>query len=153
VVIALATAACSAAAPPKPRPSVTAAPSAWENLLEESRKRAVHRLELHLRPVRHDARLHHKLQLRPRQPGLADVEIRKVICTTNAIESVNARLRRAVNARGHFPTEQAALKCLYMALMGMDPTGKGQGAWVRRWKPALNAFDIHFDGRLSAGRI
>jgi len=86
-------------------------------------------------------------------PFLAfDVEIRKVICTTNAIESVNARLRRAVNARGHFPNEQAAMKCLYMALMGLDPTGRGRGAWVRRWKPALNAFDIHFDGRLSAGR-
>jgi putative transposase len=50
-----------------------------------------------------------------------DVEIRKIICTTNAIESINARLRRAVNARGHFPNEQAALKCLYMALMGLDP--------------------------------
>lgn len=84
-------------------------------------------------------------------PFLAfDVEIRKVVCTTNAIESVNARLRRAVNARGHFPTEQAAMKCLFMALMGLDPTGQGRGAWVRRWKPALNAFDIHFDGRLTA---
>ena len=37
-----------------------------------------------------------------------DREIRTVICTTNAIESINARLRRAVNARGHFPTEHAA---------------------------------------------
>lgn len=43
-----------------------------------------------------------------------DVEIRKVICSTNAIESLNARYRRAVKARGHFPTEQAALKCLYL---------------------------------------
>ena len=86
-------------------------------------------------------------------PFLAfDVEIRKVVCTTNAIESVNARLRRAVRARGHFPTEQAALKCLYMALMGLDPTGRGRGRWVIRWKAALNAFDITFDGRLSAGR-
>ncbi len=86
-------------------------------------------------------------------PFLAfDVEIRKVICTTNAIESVNARLRRAVRARGHFPTEQAALKCLYMALMGLDPTGRGRGRWTMRWKAALNAFDITFDGRLSAGR-
>jgi putative transposase len=42
-------------------------------------------------------------------PFLAfDREIRTVICTTNAIESINARLRRAVNARGHFPTEQAS---------------------------------------------
>jgi putative transposase len=82
-----------------------------------------------------------------------DIEIRKIVCTTNAIESINARLRRAVNARGHFPTEQAALKCLYMALMGLDPTGRGRGRWTQRWKAALNAFDIAFDGRLSAGRI
>jgi putative transposase len=80
-----------------------------------------------------------------------DVEIRKIICTTNAIESINSRLRRAVNARGHFPTEQAALKCLYLALMGLDPTGKGRGRWTMRWKAALNAFDLAFDGRLSAG--
>ena len=52
-----------------------------------------------------------------------DVEIRKIICTTNAIESVNARIRRAVKARGHFPNEQAALKCVYMAIMSLDPTG------------------------------
>jgi putative transposase len=81
-----------------------------------------------------------------------DIEIRKIICTTNAIESINSRLRRAVNARGHFPTEQAALKCLYLALMGLDPTGKGRGRWTMRWKAALNAFDLAFDGRLSAGR-
>ena len=68
------------------------------------------------------------------------------------IESINARLRRAVNARGHFPTEQAALKCLYMAIMSLDPTGKGRKRWTNRWKAALNAFDITFDGRLSAGR-
>ncbi|HET6190624.1 MAG TPA: IS256 family transposase [Trebonia sp.] len=81
-----------------------------------------------------------------------DNEIRTVICTTNAIESINARLRRAVNARGHFPTEQAALKCLYLALMSLDPTGKGRKRWSNRWKGALNAFDIAFDGRLTAGR-
>lgn len=40
-----------------------------------------------------------------------DVEIRKIICSTNAIETLNAHYRRAVRARGHFPTEQAALKC------------------------------------------
>jgi putative transposase len=86
-------------------------------------------------------------------PFLAfDIEIRKVICTTNAIESINARLRRAVRARGHFPTEQAAMKCLYLALMSLDPTGKGRRRWTNRWKPALNAFDITFNGRLTAGR-
>jgi transposase-like protein len=81
-----------------------------------------------------------------------DHEIRTIICTTNAIESINARLRRAVNARGHFPTEQAAMKCLYLAIMSLDPGGKGRQRWSNRWKAALNAFDITFDGRLSAGR-
>jgi transposase-like protein len=86
-------------------------------------------------------------------PFLAfDVEIRRVICTTNAIESINARLRRAVRARGHFPTETAALKCLYLAVMSLDPTGRGPKRWTNRWKKALNAFDITFDGRVSAGR-
>jgi transposase-like protein len=86
-------------------------------------------------------------------PFLAfDTEIRRVICSTNAIESVNARIRRAVKARGHFPTEQAALKCVYMAVMSLDPTGTGRKRWIMRWKPALNAFEIAFDGRLAAGR-
>jgi putative transposase len=81
-----------------------------------------------------------------------DVEIRRIVCTTNAIESINARFRRAVNARGHFPTEQAALKVLYLAVVSLDPTGKGRQRWSNRWKAALNAFDIAFDGRISAGR-
>ena len=81
-----------------------------------------------------------------------DKEIRTVVCTTNSIESINARIRRAVNARGHFPTEQAALKCVYLAIMSLDPTGKGRQRWSNRWKAALNAFEITFEGRLSAGR-
>ena len=83
-------------------------------------------------------------------PFLAfDVEIRKVICSTNAIESVNARIRKAVRARGHFPNEQAALKCVYMALMSLDPTGAGRRRWTMRWKAPLNAFQIAFEGRLT----
>ena len=82
-------------------------------------------------------------------PFLAyDVEIRKVICTTNAIESINARYRRAVRARGHFPNEQAALRCLYLVTRSLDPTGGGRARWMIRWKPALNAFAINFAGRL-----
>jgi putative transposase len=77
---------------------------------------------------------------------------RHFIPGTNAIESINARLRRAVRARGHFPTGQAALKCLYLAIMSLDPTGRGRQRWTNRWKAPLNAFDITFDGRLSAGR-
>jgi hypothetical protein len=57
-----------------------------------------------------------------------DVEIRKIVCTTNAIESVNARIRKAVRACGYFPSDQAALKCAYLAVMSLDPTGSGPQA-------------------------
>ena len=79
-----------------------------------------------------------------------DIEIRQVICSTNAIESLNARYRRAVKARGHFPTEQAALKCLYLVTRSLDPTGRGKARWAMRWKPALNAFAITFGDRFPA---
>src|SRR5882724_7960294 len=79
-----------------------------------------------------------------------DVEIRRVLCSTNAIESLNARYRRAVKARGHFPSEQAALKCLYLVTRSLDPTGKGRARWAVRWKPALNAFSITFADRFPA---
>jgi transposase-like protein len=75
-------------------------------------------------------------------------EIRKVIYSTNAIESMHARFRRAVRVRGHFPNEQAALKCLYLTVRSLDPTGRGRARWITRWKPALNAFAVTFEGRL-----
>ena len=79
-----------------------------------------------------------------------DVEIRKVICSTNAIESLNARYRRAIRARGHFPTEQAAMKCLYLVTHSLDPTGTGRARWAMRWKPVINAFAITFGDRWPA---
>ena len=84
-------------------------------------------------------------------PFLAyDVEIRRVLFSTNAIESLHARYRRAVSVRGHFPTEQAALKTLYLVTRGMDPKGTGQARWAMRWKPALNAFAVTFADRMPA---
>jgi transposase-like protein len=84
-------------------------------------------------------------------PFLAyDVEIRRVLFSTNAIESLNARYRRAVGTRGHFPTEQAALKTLYLVTRGLDPKGTGQARWTMRWKPALNAFAVTFADRMPA---
>ena len=79
-----------------------------------------------------------------------DVEIRQVLCSTNAIESLNARYRRAVRARGHFPTEQAALKCLYLVTRSLDPTGTGRTRWTIRWKPVIDAFAITFSDRWPA---
>jgi transposase-like protein len=78
------------------------------------------------------------------------VEIRTILYSTNAIESLNARFRRSVKARGHFPNEQAALKHLYLVLVSLDPTGRGRQRWVTRWKPALNAFAIMFPGRIDS---
>jgi len=75
-------------------------------------------------------------------------EIRRVIYSTNAIESMHARFRRAVRVRGHFPNEQAAMKCLYLTIRSLDPTGRGRQRWSNRWKPALNAFAVTFEGRI-----
>jgi transposase-like protein len=49
-------------------------------------------------------------------------------------------------------TEAAALKCVYLAIMSLDPTGRGRRRWSNRSKEALNAFEITVDGRLSADR-
>lgn len=74
--------------------------------------------------------------------------IRKVVYTTNAIESLNARFRKATRRRGHFPTEQAALKVLYLAIRQRDPGRSNAVGRVQGWKTALNAFVIHFGDRL-----
>jgi putative transposase len=73
-----------------------------------------------------------------------------VICSTNVIESLNARYRRAIRARGHFPTEQAAMKCLYLVTRSLNPTGTGSARWTMRWKPVINAFTITFGDRWPA---
>ena len=49
---------------------------------------------------------------------------------------------------GTSPNEQAALKCLYLVVRSLDSKGTGQKRWMNRWKPALNAFAITFEGRL-----
>ncbi|KES04997.1 hypothetical protein BU52_22505 [Streptomyces toyocaensis] len=61
---------------------------------------------------------------------------------------MTARIRRAVNARGHFPDEPAALHGNHVP----RSTGKGRTGWAMRRRTALNAFGITFDGRLSAAR-
>ncbi|MEV0210700.1 transposase [Streptomyces sp. NPDC050788] len=77
-----------------------------------------------------------------------NVEIRKIICSTNAIESVNARIHKATRARGHFHPEAPALMCVQMAPPSLDPTGTGRRRWTMRRKAPLNAFQIAFAGRL-----
>jgi putative transposase len=72
-------------------------------------------------------------------------DIRKVIYTTNAIESVNMSLRKITKPRGSFPTDDAVFKLFYLALSNISQK------WtmpVRDWKAALNRFTIQFDERM-----
>jgi putative transposase len=72
-------------------------------------------------------------------------EIRRVIYTTNAIESVNSSLRKVIKNRGSFPNEEAVMKLLYLALTNASQK------WtmpIREWASALNRFAIMFEGRM-----
>lgn len=77
------------------------------------------------------------------------VEIRKIIYTTNAIESLNYQLRKVTKARGSFPSDAAALKLLYLAIRNINQKrGSNPGSGTYRWTEALNAFAIQFPDRL-----
>src|SRR5512143_2727490 len=77
-----------------------------------------------------------------------DIEVRNLLSTTNAIESLNSRFRKGIDARGHFPNEQAAMKVLYLAVRSLDPRGTGQVRWMIRWKPILNVLAVSFHHRM-----
>lgn len=74
-------------------------------------------------------------------------EIRKAIYTTNAIESLNSVVRKATRKRKVFPTDQSAMKVVYLAI------GEASKKWtmpIPQWKPALNHFSIEFGERVTA---
>lgn len=76
-------------------------------------------------------------------------EVRRIVYTTNLVESVNYQLRKVSKNRGHFPNDDAALKLLRLVARDITTTRGGEagtGTWG--WKRALNAFEIHFPGRL-----
>jgi len=76
-------------------------------------------------------------------------EVRRVIYTTNLIESMNARLRKVTRNRGQFPSEQAALKVLYLAVRNLaDYRRPNVGIRSSGRKEALQAFTIYFEGRI-----
>lgn len=71
-------------------------------------------------------------------------EIRRVIYTTNIVESLNSTLRKAVRNRGHFSTEDGIMKVLYLAIRGVS---RKWNMPIREWKQALNHFSILFEDR------
>ena len=79
--------------------------------------------------------------------------IRRIIYTTNAIESLNYQLRKVTKTRGHFPTDDAAIKILYLAIRNIsDQRGGELGTGTQGWKQALNAFAVAFPNRLEPTR-
>jgi len=76
-------------------------------------------------------------------------EIRRVIYTTNAIESVNARLRKILKTRGHFPSDEAASKLIWLALRNITADW---GRAAKDWKNAMNQFAILYTERFEAIR-
>lgn len=86
-------------------------------------------------------------------------EIRRVLYTTNAIESMNFQLRKISKTRGHFPDDDAAIKLLYLGIRRLEgrhidgdgrtlPAGQIRGTGTYGWKRALNDFAVRFPGKL-----
>jgi transposase-like protein len=75
-------------------------------------------------------------------------ELRTVVYTTNAIESLNAQFRRAVRHRGHFPNEQAAMKVLYLVTQRKRPGRANLTGRINGWKTILNTLTVHYGDRI-----
>jgi transposase-like protein len=76
-------------------------------------------------------------------------ELRRIVYTTNAIESINFQLRKVTKTRGHFPSDEAAMKLLYLGLRNISSKRGGEsGTGTHGWTMALNTLAILFPGRL-----
>lgn len=76
-------------------------------------------------------------------------ELRRIVYTTNAIESINFQLRKITKTRGHFPSDEAAMKLIYLGLRNISSKrGGDSGTGTYGWKKALNTLVVHFPGRL-----
>ena len=72
------------------------------------------------------------------------VEVRRIIYTTNAIESLHMQLRKIIKTRGHFPNDEAAAKLIYLALRNITKEWKMSAG---EWKSAMTQFAILFHER------
>lgn len=75
-------------------------------------------------------------------------EIRKLVYTTNAIESLNARFRQATRRRGHFPDADAALKVLYLVIQDRKPNRSNVTGKTNGWKSVINTLRLYYDDRI-----
>jgi transposase-like protein len=74
-------------------------------------------------------------------------EIRKIVYTTNAIESLHMQVRKVIKNHGHFPNDEAAAKLIYLALRDITRDWKMP---PREWKAAMTQVAIQFEGRFPA---
>jgi transposase-like protein len=76
-------------------------------------------------------------------------DVRRIVYTTNTIEALNRQIRKIIKTRGHFPTEDAARKLIYLAI------DRAERKWRRayNWNAALAAFKIHFGDRVPDSAI
>ena len=72
-----------------------------------------------------------------------------MIYTTNAIESLNARFRRATRVRGHFPNETSPLKVLYLTIRTKDERGSNLVGRARKWKQVHNTLVLYYGDRIT----
>ena len=77
-------------------------------------------------------------------------EVRRVIYTTNALESVNMQLRKIIKNRGHFPSDEAAAKLIYLALRNITAKWKMPPVF---WKAAMNQFAIRYPDRFEVRSV
>ena len=78
------------------------------------------------------------------------LEVRRVIYTTNAIESLHMQLRKIIKNRGHFPSDEAAAKLIYLALRNITARWKLPPVF---WKAAMNQFAIRYAERFAAASL
>jgi putative transposase len=71
-------------------------------------------------------------------------DVRRVVYTTNTIEALHRQIRKTIKTRGHFPTEEAARKLIYLAITNAEKKWRQ----TNHWSSALLSFKIHFGDRL-----
>ena len=76
-------------------------------------------------------------------------ELRRIVYTTNAVESLNARFRRTVRHRGHFPNEQAAMNIFYLVATTKHKNRENLTGKTNGWKTILNTLTIHYGDRIA----
>jgi hypothetical protein len=131
-----------------PLPSALFLTSCWRSATEGTRRAVTTQARATAHPARRSRLPAVALMLHTAVPPATDHPYRKHANPASTADDAHLVGRYGIDLGG----QHAALKHLYLTVVSLDPTGGGRRRWTNRWKAALNAFDITFDGRVSAGR-